>query len=73
MPYVNIKITREGGTTKDQKRQLIRGVTELLQQVLHKSPATTHVTIEEIETCDWGLGGESVEELRKRESSASGS
>ena len=67
MPYVNIKITREGGTTKEQKRRLIHGVTNLLQEVLNKSPASTHVTIDEIETSNWGLGGESVEQLRKRQ------
>ena len=33
MPYVNIKITREGVTT-DQKAELISGVTDLLVRVL---------------------------------------
>ncbi len=67
MPYVNIKITREGDVTKEHKQRLIRGVTELLQDVLGKSPASTHVTIDEIETSNWGLGGESVEQLRGRQ------
>ncbi|MCA1785594.1 MAG: tautomerase family protein, partial [Desulfobacteraceae bacterium] len=40
MPYVNIKITREGAT-KEQKAQLIDGVTRLLKEVLGKTPATT--------------------------------
>lgn len=46
MPYVNIKITREGGTTPVQKAELIRGVTDLLVSVLDKSPATTFVVID---------------------------
>ncbi len=29
MPYVNIKITREGNVTPEQKKQLIEGATEL--------------------------------------------
>ncbi|WP_332689195.1 tautomerase family protein, partial [Bosea sp. (in: a-proteobacteria)] len=37
MPYVNIKITREGATA-DQKAELIAGVTELLVKVLNKNP-----------------------------------
>ncbi|HPF36988.1 MAG TPA: 4-oxalocrotonate tautomerase family protein [Candidatus Krumholzibacteria bacterium] len=65
MPYVNIKITREGATAA-QKAELIRGVTQLLVDVLGKNPATTVVTIEELETDNWGIGGVPVTELRKR-------
>ena len=59
MPYVNIKITREGATT-EQKAELISGVTELLQRVLNKNPATTVVVIDEVDTDNWGIAGESV-------------
>lgn len=65
MPYVNIKITREGATPT-QKAQLIAGVTELLRDVLGKNPATTVVVIEEVETDNWGIGGESVTVRRRR-------
>jgi 4-oxalocrotonate tautomerase len=65
MPFVNIKITREGATA-EQKAQLIKGVTDLLVQVLHKNPATTVVVIEEVETDNWGLGGETVTAIRRK-------
>lgn len=65
MPYVNIKITREGATAA-QKQELIRGVTHLLQTVLNKNPQTTVVVIDEVETDNWGIGGESVTERRKQ-------
>ena len=65
MPYVNIKITREGATT-DQKTALIKGVTDLLVEILGKNPATTVVVIEEVDTDNWGIGGESVTTRRKR-------
>jgi 4-oxalocrotonate tautomerase len=65
MPYVNIKITREGATA-DQKAELIRGVTGLLQTTLGKNPATTVVVIDEVDTDNWGIGGESVTVRRKR-------
>ena len=65
MPYVNIRITREGATA-EQKAELIRGVTDLLQDVLGKNPATTVVTIDEVETDNWGIGGETVTVLRRR-------
>jgi 4-oxalocrotonate tautomerase len=66
MPYVNIRITREGGTTKEQKAELIRGTTDLLVTVLGKSPATTFVVIDEVALEDWGVGGLPVAEDRAR-------
>lgn len=66
MPYVNIKITREGATA-EQKATLIREVTRLLVDTLGKNPATTIVVIEEVETDNWGIAGETVTERRKRE------
>lgn len=65
MPYVNIKITREGATPA-QKAELIAGVTELLVRVLDKSPATTFVVIDEVALEDWGIGGLPVEEYRAK-------
>ncbi|HIA47069.1 MAG TPA: 4-oxalocrotonate tautomerase family protein [Candidatus Hydrogenedentes bacterium] len=65
MPYVNIKITKEGAT-KEQKQQLIQGATKLLADVLGKNPATTVVVIDEVETDNWGIAGEQVTELRKK-------
>ncbi len=65
MPFVNIRVTREG-VTSEQKAQLIKGVTELLRDVLGKNPQTTMVVIDEVETDNWGVGGVQVTELRKR-------
>ena len=65
MPYVNIKITREG-VTVEQKEQLIRGVTQLLVDVLGKNPNTTVVVIDEVDTGNWGIAGESVTTRRQR-------
>lgn len=65
MPYVNIKITDEG-VTREQKEELIVGVTDLLHRVLAKNPATTVVVIDEVPTDNWGIGGELVTERRKR-------
>lgn len=59
MPYVNIKITKEGATA-EQKAELIAGVTGLLQRVLNKNPQTTVVVIDEVETDNWGIGGETI-------------
>lgn len=65
MPYVNIKITNEN-VTPEKKAELIAGATELLQTVLGKNPATTVVVIDEVETDNWGIGGETVTARRAR-------
>ena len=65
MPYVSIRITREGATA-EQKEALIRGATQLLVEVLGKNPQTTVVVIDEVDTDNWGIGGETVTERRKR-------
>jgi 4-oxalocrotonate tautomerase len=64
MPYVNIKITKEGATS-EQRAQLIKGATQLLVDVLGKNPATTVVVIDEVETDNWGIAGETVTVRRK--------
>ncbi len=64
MPYVNIRITREGATA-EQKARLIAGATRLLQEVLGKNPATTVVVIDEVDTDNWGIGGETVTGRRR--------
>ena len=64
MPYVNVKITREGATP-EQKAEVIKGVTDLLVRVLDKSPATTVVVIDEVDLEDWGVGGLPVEDYRR--------
>lgn len=65
MPYVNIKITNENVTT-EHKQHLIAGVTKLLSDALGKNPSTTVVVIDEVDTDNWGIGGELVTERRKR-------
>ena len=67
MPYVNIKVT--GGNeapSAEQKAELIKGVTDLLQKVLNKNPKTTVVVIDEVDMDNYGIGGESVTVLRQK-------
>jgi 4-oxalocrotonate tautomerase len=65
MPFVNIKITKDGATAA-QKAELIKGVTDLLVKVLNKNPATTVVVIDEVEIDNWGIGGETVTARRRK-------
>ncbi|GEC78820.1 4-oxalocrotonate tautomerase [Flavobacterium aquatile LMG 4008 = ATCC 11947] len=65
MPFVKIELTREG-VTREQKQQLISGVTNLITEVLNKDPQLTHIVIQEINLDDWGHGGEQVSVLREK-------
>lgn len=69
MPYINIKITNEQ-VTAEQKAELIRRSTQMLVDVLNKNPATTVVVIDEVNTDNWGIGGEVVTDLRKKAAQA---
>jgi 4-oxalocrotonate tautomerase len=63
MPFVNIKITKDG-VTAENKAKLIEGVTRLLADLLGKNPQTTVVIIDEVDTDNWGIGGETVTSRR---------
>jgi 4-oxalocrotonate tautomerase len=65
MPYIKIEVTREG-ITREQKQTLIKGVTDLITDVLNKDPRLTQVVIQEIDLDDWGFAGEQVSVLRER-------
>jgi 4-oxalocrotonate tautomerase len=78
MPMVTIQVTREGtapGTnavTAAEKAALIKGVSELLLEVLHKPLDATFVVIEEVDMENWGVGGLPVAEYRRRQRAKSG-
>ncbi|TLD86064.1 4-oxalocrotonate tautomerase family protein [Helicobacter sp. MIT 05-5294] len=66
MPYVNIKITKENGTpTTEQKQRIIKGVTNLLGEVLGRSTDSLVVVIDEVECDNYGVGGISITQKRK--------
>jgi 4-oxalocrotonate tautomerase len=72
MPIVNIMVTREGSTpnassvTPEEKARIIKGVSEVLHEVLNKSLDSTFVTIQEIELDSWGWGGLPALEFRRQ-------
>ncbi|RYY76240.1 MAG: 4-oxalocrotonate tautomerase family protein [Gammaproteobacteria bacterium] len=72
MPYVNIKVTREGtapgatATTAEQKKALIKGISDLLFNVMGKPHSSTFVVIDEVDLESWGVGGVTVSEYREQ-------
>lgn len=65
MPYVNVRITKDGAT-KEQKAQIVSEITQTLQRVLGKRPDQTHIIIDEIELENWGFSGMLTSEYRKQ-------
>lgn len=66
MPYLHIRITKDG-VSREQKSRLVAEVTETLQRVLHKRPEHTHVVIEEVELDNWGFAGRLTSDLRRED------
>jgi 4-oxalocrotonate tautomerase len=67
MPYVNVRITKDG-VTPEQKAQIVREITDTLGRVLGKRPEHTHVIIDEVDPENWGFAGMLTTEYRKRQS-----
>ena len=65
MPFVSVRITRDGVTT-EQKAQVIAEITGTLERVLNKRPDLTHIVIEEVDTDNWGYAGITTTLYRKQ-------
>jgi 4-oxalocrotonate tautomerase len=61
MPYINVQFTK--GATKEAKREIVKGVTDLMVEHLGKRPEHVHVVIQGVEFEDWGFAGKLVAEL----------
>jgi 4-oxalocrotonate tautomerase len=67
MPIITIKLAqREEPTSQEKKAELIARVTSLMVDVLAKRPEDVTVLIEELDPNNWGQGGLSATELRRR-------
>ena len=65
MPFINIKMTKEdGGATTQQKEELIKGMTEVFDKVIGRGGKTAVVLIEEVSTDNYGMGGQTITQIR---------
>lgn len=64
MPYVNVRVTKDG-VTVEQKRQLVEEITRTLVGVLGKRPEHIHIIIDEVEPENWGYAGMLTPDYRK--------
>jgi len=67
MPIINVKMTHEdGGATKEQKEELAQKLTEVFVDVMGRGEKTCVVTIEEINTDNYAIGGKTISTIRKK-------
>jgi 4-oxalocrotonate tautomerase len=66
MPLVNIKVLKEDQLPVEKKAELIANVTAAVAETLGKNPAATWVTIDEVSTDNWGIGGETITQRRAK-------
>ena len=62
MPYVKVEIAK-GIATVEQKRAVIKGMTDVLVRELGRNPEYIFVVIDEVDTDNWGRRGTSLTEL----------
>jgi 4-oxalocrotonate tautomerase len=65
MPYINVKITKDG-TSAEQKKQIVEEMTQTLVRVLGKKPEHIHIVIDEIDLENWGFAGMLTSEYRQK-------
>lgn len=62
MPYVKVE-TAKGIASVEQKRAVIRGMTDVIVKELGRDPEYIFVVIDEVDTDNWGRKGQSLTEL----------
>ena len=62
LPYVKVEIAK-GIASVEQKRAVIRGMTDVLVKELGRNPEYVFVVIDEIDTDNWGRKGLSLTEI----------
>jgi 4-oxalocrotonate tautomerase len=62
VPYVNVRIAK-GIASVEQKKAVIRGMTDVLVKELGRNPEYVFVVIDEVDTDNWGRKGQSLTEL----------
>ncbi|MDQ0563414.1 4-oxalocrotonate tautomerase [Rhizobium mesoamericanum] len=76
MPIVTVQVTREGTTPErnsvsaEEKAAIIKGVSQVLLDVLDKPLESTFVVIEEVDLDNWGWGGLPALQFRKQRAAA---
>ena len=55
MPYINVKLA--GSLNQDQKKEIAKEITELMQRVANKPASYTYIVFDEVKSEDLAIGG----------------
>ncbi|MBP0583421.1 4-oxalocrotonate tautomerase family protein [Labrys sp. LIt4] len=62
LPYVKVEIAK-GIASVEQKKAVIKGMTDVLVKELGRDPEYIFVVIDEVDTDNWGRKGQSLTDL----------
>lgn len=66
MPIISVKMTREdGGLSVEQKEALAKKLTDGFVEIVGRGEKTCVVTIDEISTDNYAIGGKTVSKIRR--------
>lgn len=61
MPFVNIKIVKNQ-VSLEKKKELIRGLTDLIVNIMGRDRKSTVITVDELDESQWAIGGVTLNE-----------
>ena len=61
MPFVNIKIVKNQ-VSLEKKKELIRGLTDLIVNIMGRDRKLTVITVDELDESQWAIGGVTLDE-----------
>lgn len=59
MPFVNVKVI-ENSLDDGKKSELIKGLTDLIVNVMKRDRSLTNIVIDEVKPSSWAIGGNAV-------------
>jgi 4-oxalocrotonate tautomerase len=64
MPYVNIRTA--GKLSAEQKREIAKGISELMERVANKPKSSCYIVFDEVPRENWAKGENILADLDKR-------
>ncbi len=61
MPYVNVKVVKNQ-MSLEKKKQLIRGLTDLIVDIMGRDRDFTVITVDELDESQWAIGGVTLDD-----------
>jgi 4-oxalocrotonate tautomerase len=62
MPYVNVKYVKQQ-VNQQQKDSLVKGLMDILMNIMGRDPNFTVITVDEIDESNWFIGGKPSDKL----------